>query len=653
MKKQLAVIIALPVLLVIGCPTWESKGSVTNIRVFLNGTETGTGLNIEQGQTVTLHADTGIEPEFISIAWENEESIVEIINTGEGPECVIKGMETGATAITVKAWRSGEKPAIIAIPVIVSDAVVRDIIISDTMIGAGEKRILAAQIIPAWAAHIGIDWSADSGNVILEETGNIWTIEGVTAGSVTLNAAAQDNGAYTGAIQFTVYQPDSLSGLEIFFDGIKVSGTTEAVGIGVFEEKLLSIMTVPASALTFYSWESSDPAVTVDSNGVIKGMKADSNAVITVTASGLRASVAVKVANPVSGVRIKYDNSDELPVSNIIWLYPEDLVNLKADLMPDGIEGAIYWTGGSGAVQLDQSLDGKTCTIKGILSDTFDTPPVIIRVSAQNSDNGTKPAAAVLQIKVMDQPPIWAWDRARDADANQALKQYGEEPAKTSGSWEAAHGIPGYASGDTYNTEWNLEGRGIMAQKIFEQNQITIKRVKVPYTPSGLNMCSVPNAPSQGANSTILVIGSNSNENTLGITQDMPGGYHVPGIFDFTTEEVIMGGIPVTRPISKPIRVSVDFEVISANGRQLAICVNNTDTQFLASPFGNTCRLAYRIINEAKGSKITYSTYLDAPGFLDRDVPGKETLSSALIAIALMSNGGNIYLSGIRIEYGE
>jgi hypothetical protein len=168
----------------------------------------------------------------------------------------------------------------------------------------------------------------------------------------------------------------------------------------------------------------------------------------------------------------------------------------------------------------------------------------------------------------------------------------------------------------------------------------TIKRVKVPYTTSGLNFCSVQGAPSSGANSSILVVGSTSNLNTLGVTTTRPQGLHVRGIFDFTQYD-------------KPIRISVDFEVISSNGRYLAICVNNTDTAFLASPFGNACRLLYRAIVEAKGTKLTAVTYLDAPAFIADKVQGYETLSNALIAIANLSDGCNIYISGVRIEEGE
>ncbi|MDR0487603.1 MAG: hypothetical protein LBG91_05090 [Treponema sp.] len=647
MKKQVTVILTaiLALFVIAGCPVPESRGSVSDVRVFLGGEDKTAGLTIQKGQTVMLKADTGIAPEFVSVAWENESNNVEIVSTGEGVECVIKGKEIGQDNITVRAWRTGEKPVVKTVPVEVQEAEVTGIrIIGDPKIVEGEKRSLAVEVIPVWA-QFELVWSASPADYVkLEKIDGIWTIEGLQTGSVTLTGT---EGAYSVNIPFTVVTPEPLSDIKIYLNGAPVDNN---IDIGVFEEKFLSARITPDNASTFLTWESSSSAVTVDSSGVIKGMTANGTAVITVKAAkGESASVNVKVANPVSGVRIKYDNSDELPVSNIIWLYPDDEVKLKVELMPEDIAGEVEWGGGEGAVELKPDAgNDRLCTIKGVIYDSFDVPPILIRISARNSDNGTKPASTVLQVKILEKEPIWAWDRARDADINQSLKSYGTAPALTSGDYATAHGLPGYSGvspdanpnnpqpTETFNTEWKIKGRGAMTESMVH----TIKRVKVPYTTSGLNLCSVQGAPSSGANSSILVVGSTSNLNTRGVTTARPNGLHVPGIFDFTLYD-------------KPIRISVDFEVISANGRYLAICVNNTDTQFLASPFGNACRLLYRAIVEAKGTKLTAVTYLDAPSFIADKVQGYETLSNALIAIANLSDGCNIYISGIRIEEGE
>jgi len=183
MKKQIAVVpVAILALFVIaGCQEPESKGSVSNIRVFLNGVETTAGLTIEQEQTVTLTARVGVDPDFVSIAWENEGGAVEIISSGSGPECTVKGREVDIAGITVKAWRTGEKMVVQKVPVTVKPAEVTGISIAGgSRIIEGETQALAAEITPAWA-RFPLNWTAaPAGYVDLEEDDNgNWTIKGL------------------------------------------------------------------------------------------------------------------------------------------------------------------------------------------------------------------------------------------------------------------------------------------------------------------------------------------------------------------------------------------------------------------------------------------------------------------------------------------
>jgi len=169
MKKQTAVFFAaiLALCAIAGCQLPESKGSVSSIRVFLGGEDATEGLTIEKGQTVTLKADTGVAPEFASIVWENESDNVEIVSSGEGPECVLKGKKTGEDALTVRAWRGGEKPVTITIPVAIVQAQVTNISIKGELrLGIGEKRVLEADISPAWA-EFELEWSAAPAGYVL------------------------------------------------------------------------------------------------------------------------------------------------------------------------------------------------------------------------------------------------------------------------------------------------------------------------------------------------------------------------------------------------------------------------------------------------------------------------------------------------------
>ena len=646
MKK--AVIPALLALLALtACPDWDEAAPVSFIRIFQDGTER-TALSIETGQIVTLKAYAGSGP--VSIVWENRganSDNVEIVSTGEGPECVLRGREAGVDAalITVRAWKNGEKPLEVTLPVTVSEAVVTGVVLTGSAkVGVGETRVLEAEIVPAWADYPP-GWTASPGTGSVSdpvENDGVWSVTGQAAGTAVLSCAA---GGSSFDFVFTVAEPEALDSLAIYMGEAEAAGV---VSIGVFEEKFLTARIEPASAYTFFTWESSSPAVTVDSAGVIKGMEANGSAVIKVSASGMEKTVNVQVANPVTGVRIRYANSDELPVSNVIWLYPDDTVHLEATLMPEGIEGDIAWSGGGGAVELS-NLSGSACTVTGVIYDSFDAPPVTLMVSARNGDNGAKPASAVVLVKVLETGPIWAWDRARDADANQSLKQYGTV-AGGSGSHNNGPateenpnpqtGIPFCEENALPNTAWKLWGRG---EEDIVNNMINSIAINcVPYTPSGLNMNASPAAYGGGANSVRLMIGTNDNRKTLPITTTSPG-LHVPGIFDFTQ-------------YAKPIRISVDIEMIAPSGRNMMINVNNNTSTAADSLLLNFSRLLYPYLNKPRGTKETITTYMDVQDLLaNPQIPqsGKDELDNASVTIVVMSQGSNIYVSGIRIEEGE
>jgi len=683
--KAAFALFVLSLFIITGCETPESAGSVSWIKVYQNGADISQGISIEQGQTVLLKADAGIDERFVSIVWENESPAVELISSGEGSECSIIGRELGSAEISVKAWRAGENPVELKVPVTVSEAVVTGITIAGAhTIGVSETQALAVQISPAWAQY-AVVWSASpAGKVNLQENQGSWIIQGLEAGDVTLIGTANDSHGFEAEIPFTVLSPGELSSLAIYLDGTNVSGSTEFVPIGVFEEKFMNARIEPANAFTFFEWESSDPAnVTVDSSGMIKGMTAASSATITVRAATsaaggwLTAAVTVKVGNPVTGVRVRYNNDDNLQVSNIIWLYrgadSADSVNLQASLLPEGIEGEITWAGDPLFLDLVNNADG-TCTISGKVASVFDAPPLIVKVSASNADNGAKPAVTTLQIKVLADEPLWAWDRARDADDNESLKLYGTTPGNGS---NGQGGIPhiyenaSQAGGGAYendggeNTEWKISGRGVYADQMVNN----LKRAAVVYTPSGLffNSASAANGghPNSTVNSTCLIIGSNSNDNTTGNTNSPSGelilGRHVPGIFDFFNERTRNYAVTdendpdywETRPITRPIRISVDVEVVQPSGRRFVIFVNNNFTATAANPLGQNARPLYRPITEATGSKLTLSATFVAHEFVAEQVPGYETLKQSLVSLVYESQGGKIYISGIRIEYGE
>jgi len=615
-----------------GCPQWESLEKLSNIKVLINDKEQ-TSINIETGETITLKANAGTGS--VSIVWEIDEShaeIVEIISTGEGQECVIKGRTSGSAAITVRAWRGSEDAVEVTLPVNVTKAVVTDIrIIGETVIGVGEERALNIQIVPTWADYPLQSVNLNPSLLEINQIEGIFVIEGKSAGKATLTFNTE---GFTKNFEFEVKTPEPLIDINIYLGSTRITG--EIIDIGVFEEKYLSVKIEPASAYTFFVWESDSTDVVVDMNGIIKGITPTGSANITVKASGKQAQITVKVGNPVNGIRVLYDNSDSLLVSNIIWLFPGDSVNLKTQLMPEGIEGQITWSGGDGAVNLSHTT-GETCTITGALYSDFDSAPVLVTVSAGNTDNG-RPVSVYLRIKVMANEPIWAWDRARDADLNQVLKEFASD--YDAGLYRPGLPIGGEdVDGVSINNRWKLGGRGTMADQMVNVANAN----PIPYTPLGLNMNSSPvgaiDPAPDPANSTRIMFGTNINVETSPTS-------HTPGVFKLFN--------PETPETSRAVRISYDYEILSSNGRALWITVNNNRPTHGQSVLLNASRLTQYALSLPKGTKHTLVEYLLVPDLyrlLDPNDPGLKSLEEAFIGFIVLSNGANINLSGVRIEY--
>jgi hypothetical protein len=67
-----------------------------------------------------------------------------------------------------------------------------------------------------------------------------------------------------------------------------------------------------------------------------------------------------------------------------------------------------------------------------------------------------------------------------------------------------------------------------------------------------------------------------------------------------------------------------------------------TDSQILIEP-----------LTAARGTRATAVTYIDVWDMVSRKFEGIYTLEKSFICVIALSNGGNIYVSGVRIEYEE
>jgi hypothetical protein len=241
------------------------------------------------------------------------------------------------------------------------------------------------------------------------------------------------------------------------------------------------------------------------------------------------------------------------------------------------------------------SATGSVCTLTGL---GFGSAEIL--VSAENPDTGD-PVTAGISVQVAPKP-IWAWDRARDGGLTGNL-----------------------TTGDTTLT---LQGRGEHTAPI----RLRASGNTINYTNSGLEINSFGTG-----NSTRIMFGSNSNTTT---NPQAVNGSHQPGDFDFLTP-------------NRELRISVDYEIgtSAAPGRDMWLMVNNNQPTQGASILGNAARILAQPITAVVGTKATAIGYLNVPGIPPG--PGRESLDNAFVGIICLSNGGRVFVSGIRIEYND
>jgi uncharacterized protein YjdB len=633
MIKKIAVLLA-ALSAFSGCPVFEPALPPDSITVFADGAEQN-AVNIETGQTVTLRAEVRPSMKNVSIIWEINNGNAAIVSSGEGAECSIRGIKTGNAGVTVKAWLgSNDSPVSRRIPVAISGAAVTDIVFHGPPgVFAGEERPLNASLVPEWAGGLDITWS-DPVNLALAGG----KITGGTAGPAAITATA---GGKSKTFDITVKAVPALSDLTIYNGTSVVSGGS--IEIVLYEEITLNAAVTPESE-TFFTWASDDPGTVSAENGVVKGLR-PGQAAISVGAGGFAGTkqVIVTVKDPVTGIIIKYDNNSDstsLPVSNVIWLAPNDQVKLKAETS-GGVPAEIKWPEGNGGFTLTSSNGGRNCTIA--YKDTgprprFDDPPVELRVTAKNSGNGAE-ASAVILVKKLDSRPLWAWDRARDADGNAGLSSINASGSGTAGinGRGEKDNVPAAAWGNAVpNTGYGL--------KLNSSNNY-----------SGKN----PDPAGAPGNSTRIAIGIKERTATS-------EGTAVDGVFDFLEAFCEKDGDaykkdPAGNYILKPqaqgkmIRVSVDYEIIwtAGAGRDMWIMLNNNNANAAQSPMRTDSQILIEPLASARGTRATAVTYIDVWDMVDRKFDGIETLEKSFICIITLSNGGNIYVSGIRIEYEE
>ena len=629
--KRLTVIFAVFFILA-ACPEFEKAAPIEDISISFGGTIIN-DKSIEIGETVQFYANIDGSINNVSIIWELNNENAAIISSGEGITCSIKGMIKGSVDLTIKAWRSHQDtPIVTTVPITIEEPRITDINLTwSTTLGVNEERELSIQITPSWAVSIPVTWTTSTPALVNIDDGKI---TGISAGTAAITAAA-DCG-FTKNFNIEVKTSDTLNDLKIFNGNTDISGAN--IELELFQELQLAAVIQPANAFTFFTWTSSAPEyVSVNQYGEIKGLQTTQSAApvtITVTAGGQTSAVTFTVKNPITGIRVRFDNSEELPVINTIWLYPGETVNLKVELAPAGIETSAFtvdWQGANEEVSL--SADGLTCALTGGAITIFEMPPTEIRITALNPDNMGKYVSTVLRVKTQPKP-IWAWDRGRD-----------------------------YNDFSSYSNLFPVEQLGLTLQgrgdgKFAEPIPFVLGGNPINYTDYGFKINSSNSAGGANtdpignpANSTRMAIGvaTRLSTNPMSVPGDDPLRAHQRGVFDFDELARDKDGSIIPNTF---VRVSVDYEIIwtAGAGRNMWIMLNNNNANAAQSILNTASQILINPLTAPRGTRATAVTSVNISDFLTRPMPGWETLETSFIGIVALSNGGSIYVSGIRIE---
>lgn len=259
----------------------------------------------EQIQVTFKPSDTT----YTNVSYKSSNSsIVSVDSNG-----YVKAVAPGTATITVMSEYNSRVKAECNITVIATKAESISLNKSSIELNKGDSSYLTYTIKPT-GVDSSVSWTSNNTNIAtVDANGNVYA---KNAGTATITVTT-DNGK-SDSCKVTVKNPVT---------SIKLNKHSTTIAVGKTEK--LSYTITPSDADNkSVKWSSSDTsAVTVDSNGTIKGIKANSSATITVTsANNISDSITVTVeaAKPTS---ISFSESNKT-------MYVGDTLTLKPTILP-------------------------------------------------------------------------------------------------------------------------------------------------------------------------------------------------------------------------------------------------------------------------------------------------------------------------------
>lgn len=240
-----------------------------------------TGITIIGSSTVATGSSVTLDVEITPSNASNKEVTWSVINgTGsaviDATRGILLGVSAGNVTVVATAKDGSGISAVKTITVETTDIKVSSITISGpASVNIGEYITLTVSVLPVNATNTGITWSVTNGTGSATINSTTGVLTGVTAGSVTVTATAQDGSGKTASYPVMV---NSIGVTQIIISGAEdfLSGTATTLTTTVFPENT-------ENKSIIWSIDRTDIA-TISNTGVLSGT-ASFPALITVTAT--------------------------------------------------------------------------------------------------------------------------------------------------------------------------------------------------------------------------------------------------------------------------------------------------------------------------------------------------------------------------------
>lgn len=270
----LALIVAL-----LGCGSEDIPEKLEPKVIPITGIELGEAsrtLNVGESFTLTAEVKPSSTTEDKKVGWETSDAkIATVSNSG-----VVTAVSIGEATITAKAGSKTATCKITVAPVEVAGVMLSE---TEKEIQVGDNFTLTVTFEPSDATNKAVAWSSSDESVATVDNGSV---TGISMGEAAITIRSE-SGGITAVCEVSVL-PVPVSG---------ISFTDEAVSIAEGRTHHLSVIIEPENAtdksVVFASL--SPETLTVNSAGVVTGVKAGSGSVSVQSSNGMTATIEVEV----------------------------------------------------------------------------------------------------------------------------------------------------------------------------------------------------------------------------------------------------------------------------------------------------------------------------------------------------------------------